>query len=273
MKCFEVDFEQSRIAKLAKKPEEIEKVKNLLQSSYKNLKMAYKYLSSVGVSGEVWSIGSNVLTEFLSKCKILDDNMRLKDADLKFIATITDPTQSKNLRNPEKSLVRYQFLEVWVRMAEQKYITSGNITSYAEAVEKILEEHLLPFITSNDTLYNAQKWREDRYWNEECDTVLKSYLPILQGLYKRYSGLKSKPGQKKFTSLEELNKLATDSQILNDNLVDRDVTIAFNLSMMTQVDELNSDRIFQMTFIEFVEALARVAEIYSATSPGEDEVS
>lgn len=30
--------------------------------------------------------------------------------------------------------------------------------------------------------------------------------------------------------------------------------------MMTKVDELESDRIFQMSYIEFLEALARVAE-------------
>ena len=36
--------------------------------------------------------------------------------------------------------------------------------------------------------------------------------------------------------------------------------MAFNLSMMTHVDELESDSIFQMTFVEFLEALARIAE-------------
>jgi hypothetical protein len=29
---------------------------------------------------------------------------------------------------------------------------------------------------------------------------------------------------------------------------------------MLQIDELDSDRIFQMSFIEFLEALARIAE-------------
>ena len=33
--------------------------------------------------------------------------------------------------------------------------------------------------------------------------------------------------------------------------------------MMTQIDELNNDRIFQMSFVEFLEALGRIAEVAS----------
>jgi len=244
----------------------------MLRACYKGLKAAYKYLAAVGISGEVWSIGSNVFTDFLMKCKVIDDVLRLKDADLKWVATLTDPTMAKNPRNPEKSLIRYQFLEIWVRLAEQKFITSGNITSYAEAVEKMLNEHVLPFIALNDPIYNAQKWRETRYWNEECDTVYKSYLPVVQSFFKKYSGMKTKPGQRKFSCLEEMNKLATDANLFSDNLVERDIVVFFNLSMMTQVDELNSDKIFQMNFVEFLEIVARIADTYSAASPGEDEV-
>lgn len=272
-KCFEVDFETCRIQKIVKKPEELEKVKALLFNAYKKLKGAYKYLSCIA-SGDVWAIGTNVFTDFLSKCNMIDDTLRLKDADLKFIATYTktDPALMKNYRNPDRMLVRYQFLEIWVRLADQKFIGNGVVNNFPDAVEKVLSEHVIPYINANDPHFAPQKWREERYWNEEVDTVYKSYLPIVQVLYKKYSGMKTKPGMKKFTCIEELQKLATDAAILNDNLVDRDIVVAFNLSMMTQVDELNSDRIFQMNFVEFLEAIARIADVYSAASPGEEEV-
>jgi hypothetical protein len=199
--------------------------------------------------------------------------MRSKDADLKFIATVTDPSLVKNPRNPEKAIIRYQFLELWVRLAEQKFITSGTTTSYSEALQRILNEHVLPYIKQNDSLFNANKWREERYWNEKCDIVYKSYLPIVKSFFKKYSGLKTKPGQAKFCCLEELVLIAKEAQILDDNLVDRDLIVIFNQSMMTQLDELNSDRIFQMNFLEFLEALARIAEVCSYPSPGEDWVS
>jgi len=273
-RCFEVDFETSRIQKVVKKPDELEKVRTLLFNAYKKLKGAYKYYSSISGSGDVWAIGTNMFTDLLTKCKMFDEvNLGLKDADLKFITTVTktDPALMKNPRNPERMLVRYQFLEIWVRLADQKFLTSGIAANFPEAVEKVLNEHLIPYINTMDQYFLPQKWREERYWNEDVDTVYKSYLPIAQSLYKKYSGMKTKPGMKKFACIEELQKLAVDAGILNDNLVDRDIVICFNLSMMTQVDELNSDRIFQMVFVEFLEALARIADIYSAASPGEEE--
>jgi hypothetical protein len=40
----------------------------------------------------------------------------------------------------------------------------------------------------------------------------------------------------------------------------REIGPLFNLSIMTQVDEINSDRHCQMYFIEFIEGICRVAD-------------
>lgn len=42
--------------------------------------------------------------------------------------------------------------------------------------------------------------------------------------------------------------------------------LAYYLSMQTQIDELSSDKHTQMVFVEFIEALARVAEKASLVS-------
>lgn len=47
--------------------------------------------------------------------------------------------------------------------------------------------------------------------------------------------------------LDELKDVCNKAQIYDENFVDRDVNIAFNLAMMTQVDELDSNRIFEMS--------------------------
>ena len=41
--------------------------------------------------------------------------------------------------------------------------------------------------------------------------------------------------------------------------------------MMTQIDELNTDRIFFMSFVEFLECCARIAEKYSPVLFTEDK--
>ena len=44
--------------------------------------------------------------------------------------------------------------------------------------------------------------------------------------------------------LDELNDICKALQLYDENFVERDMNFAFNLSMMTQIDEINNDRIF-----------------------------
>lgn len=42
--------------------------------------------------------------------------------------------------------------------------------------------------------FDAQAWRNTYYWNEQCDLVFKTYKPILEHIYKKFSVKKVKPG-------------------------------------------------------------------------------
>ena len=60
--------------------------------------------------------------------------------------------------------------------------------------------------------------------------------------------------------LNRLIDLITDSGVCDDNFGAREIGVIYNLSMMTQVDEIHHTRHMDMRFIEYVEALARVAD-------------
>lgn len=64
----------------------------------------------------------------------------------------------------------------------------------------IWEEHLESLFTT----FNPQIWREERYWNEDCDYCLKHYKKIVDQVYKLFSKKKVKPGQAPFMCLDEL---------------------------------------------------------------------
>ncbi len=53
---------------------------------------------------------------------------------------------------------------------------------------------------------------------------------------------------------------------------ERDALLSYRYAMMTQIDELNSNRIFQMSFIEFLEAIARICDLFSAPPYGDTTV-
>ena len=108
--------------------------------------------------------------------------------------------------------------------------------------------------------YDTMVWRGGRYFVEECDDVLKFYRNALNLIYLKYAVKKVKPGQKPFMCLDEFHDISSHAGFFDLNCVERDVNLAFNLSMMTQVDELENDRIFQMSFLEFMEGIARLAD-------------
>ena len=242
----------------------------MLRTNYKQLKEAYRYYASIGVVSDTWCIHQGEINEFCNKTKIKDPKI-LDEKEIGLLSiktyTKTDPALMKNPRNPDRALVRYQFMEFILRVAEE-CINKGLFQTYVEAAQKLFEDNILPHIK----IFNWQEFRQNKYWNENCDCVYKTYLPIIQSVYKKYSGAKTKPGLKKFMCLEELFKLVNDAQLLNDRLVDRDISVFFNVSMMTQVDELTKDRIYEMAFIEYMECLARIADVYAAPNIAENEV-
>jgi len=77
-------------------------------------------------------------------------------------------------------------------------------------------------------------------------------------IYNKFSGKKKKPGEKNFMCLEEFLYFCKTANIYSENFVERDVQLAFNMSMMTSIDEIDSEKIYKMLFVEFLEAIARL---------------
>ena len=68
------------------------------------------------------------------------------------------------------------------------------------------------------------------------------------------------PGNTKYMSLDEFVELIQNSGVVDENFGGREIGPLFNLSMMTQKNELDFDRHYNMIMPEFIEALARVAD-------------
>lgn len=125
-------------------------------------------------------------------------------------------------------------MEILVRIAHDKYFRNGICETDTEAFRKLLNDHLLPVISKND----SNKWRWEKYVCEDVDLTLKAHLPVLKALFSRYSGRKTLPGYKPFMCLEEFRDLCTSAGLLNDSFASREIDACFGLAMMTYVDEL-----------------------------------
>lgn len=58
--------------------------------------------------------------------------------------------------NPERALVRYQLMEIIVRVAIEKYVRNKILPLTEEAVKKMLEDH----VSSIANEYTVTEWRE-----------------------------------------------------------------------------------------------------------------
>lgn len=128
-------------------------------------------------------------------------------------------------------------------------------------------------------LQDSHIWRKTKFWKEECDLAIKRQYRTFQKLFEKYGGkLSSKTSvssKNKTVSPTEFLELINDSGLLNDtgvaNLSAKDIVSLWNLSMMTQVDEISYDRHVNMNFTEFIEAICRVADELALPNPLEEK--
>ena len=141
-------------------------------------------------------------------------------------------------------------------------------TSKAEAIRLMYEKNLVPQYGH----LNPQKWREERYWNEEVDNIYKAHFPIFDKLYKQFGCHYLKPGDKPFMMVDEFENIFVNAGLVNDNFVGRDCALSFNIAMQTMVDELNKDKHIKAVFVEFLEAFGRACDKMSLAPRREEDV-
>lgn len=250
--CFEFDWKLSKLTTMIKNPLQQTQLFELLKSDYKQIYHCYKYLSAL--SGyDVFAIGVNVLNEYLQLWKVFDGLYRISDLGVNWSACVVakDKKQGFGIGN---CIVRFQFMEILVRIASDRFVRNRICSNVVDATRKFLEESFIP---STQEYLLTNTWRSTHYFCEEIDLIFKAHKEILDSIYKKYSGSKALPGQKPFMSLEEFHQFCSDTKLENEKLTSREIDLNFVQSMMVQVDEINKKRHLEMSFVEFLEGFAR----------------
>lgn len=264
--CFMFDWRHTRIPNFTNESLDLDYTQKYLKNNYKLVKDTFKVLSCYS-NNEVPTVGANVLADLLNQCKVFDDLYEVTDLGVNWNAVLVQSVKGQ-VFNPGNGLVRYEFLEIIVRIAKDKYVRKKVCFSLAEAVERLFKEHLLGKF--ENLTYVLDPWRSREYHVEIVDVVLKSHKVILDHLFSKYSGRKTLPGQKKFMCLDEFRDVCNEARLVNERLTTRDVDSCFYLAMMTQVDEIYKKRHVEMRFCEFIEGLARAAGLACVRKNGEE---
>lgn len=193
------------------------------------------------------------------KCELFDKNFKISDLDLAIKASKYSLSQV----NTSYGLVRHEFLEFLIRVSLDKYYRSGYCKSEVDAVKMLFENHFIKHFK----FYDRDLWRYNRYFNQECEEVILENKELLKKLFDMYSGKKAKPGEKKYMRLDDFISLCQLYGFQNNTFNLRQVTLSFHMALYTHIDEINTTSHMEASRLEFIEALARVADYYQSQDP------
>ncbi|KAK3280505.1 hypothetical protein CYMTET_11655 [Cymbomonas tetramitiformis] len=251
--------------------EELQKVKQVLRRHYGVLHQAYVHFRCCGAGRDTGAgEDAHLLTQsnfsvLLKECSIVDNrsrHCRQSDCDTMFIALKVPDRVVKEPPNPNgRAMARYELLEMVVRLAAAKYGmgTHGGLAECVDTLCMDISNHL-----GTAAKLDPNEFRREQLYCEEMDSLFAAHLPFLNVLYRLFKARdKSKQlGLEHWMAvLERANLVGPHTGVYK-----REAKEIFSVSQMVVVDEAKRARATTLTFVDFLEALARLAQQISPPS-------
>ena len=152
-RCFQKDWEKCvyKLKRFIKDPDDLEGVKDILEEHYTELCNMFKLCCCFEIGEEPFDIQINGVMEFNNTL------LQIPNVELDTIFIATNFTSKKEKNNPERALVRHNWLEFISRMAIAKYakpLRPGEEKLEPPlALDKLMETNLLPDAPTIDSLH------------------------------------------------------------------------------------------------------------------------
>jgi len=272
--CFAHDWSRAKVGRLVPEADQ-ERVCELLRTHYRGIVAIYRYMSTMGVSGDSGFGVSQLEAAGLMVSSGLGDDAITKNSDLdrlfitakvkqldrdkpKLLQEVplskTKPRKAGIIAHNNSALARNQFLEFLLRVANQRFVQTGSSSSMVDAVRRLIDA-IASFATQQ--LEQVDAFLRD-FHTEEVDDVLIAHDSVLQEVYRLFSGRRGLPGQPNFMSMGEFEELLETIEAYDVEFPQRRAAFAFRMGMVTRPDELDDSRFQEMSFLEFQHALGAV---------------
>jgi len=159
-------------------------------------------------------------------------------------------------------LMRFQFLECLIRLAEHKYIHTNQADCLSKAV-KLLFTEMQELPTVKCVVSSFDTFRGDIMYTQQVDEVLRGKLSFLKQIFKRFAG--NARNSKRFGGLrgtrmtkQEWESMLVAGGVFNPYFTMRSSNIAFRSASLDQEDEIKDwTRVAGLCFTDFLEAVVR----------------
>jgi hypothetical protein len=232
--------------------------------------VVFDYYAATGVSDDFTHLNLNVFTQFCADCRLIDKGSgfcKQTHFDQLFISVDSSNAGGKTDEkfNRKKALNRQEFLQCLVKAACMKYVQPGILLDVSEAVHRLFIADIEPKLDTR-VFAESNDFRRMNTYNEECDTVLRSYEASLRLIFERACKLHGQNASKgianKLVSLACWKDVCKQFGLIDDDVTERDVTLSFVFSRMKVIDEQKErSRILltHLSFEDFLEAICRLS--------------
>ena len=102
----------------------------------------------------------------------------MADADRIFIATNVELEDQE--ANDDRSLCRFEFYEIIVRLAKTKFYERGDSPSISHAVERLIVDNIL---AHQHLKFGSKEWRHNCLWTVEINDLIRANLDKLKKIF------------------------------------------------------------------------------------------
>lgn len=157
--------------------------------------------------------------------------MRFSDLQVLFISSASTDLLDDYKIIADKALVRYQFMEMLVRIAVDKYGKKDLdiVSSISQFFEK---DGLMECLRNYDV---AQDWRDKRFWNKECDEILTMFTDPIKQIYQYLNTLsiKSQNHRTKLINHTDFLEMCNMCEFTNEYISDKEIMQIYFMSIST----------------------------------------
>lgn len=292
-KCFDVDWRTSRIPMLIDDDQDRLQVKDILRAHYAEIKVLFGSLCTAewAVASQrgsrtrrlTFGVSLNEFTHMLVQHNLLGEELTMDDADSQFLIAAMparDTSAWDASTHKEGHLVlRHGFFELLVCLALCRFNRGllmpdavrskhkAKAKSASQALDLLLNKHIMYPYPPMKHNFNCVQWRVDVLHTQVVESIFRKHMkavidPLFIGYSSVTNGRRCLTVEGWFELLDALEVLPCSDEIGVQNTWDR--AWVWEISSMSHIDELMSSKHLELTFAEFLEALARLVGLLQA---------
>lgn len=257
-RMLDFDMQVSKVPKFLGEDITLAQVKKAIMPFYASIVTAYRSMATQGTAQHsIFGVQVSLLVALLGRAPgVFEDfggGITAKDVGNYAISSnVIDRKMLGEIRiRNENLLIRYQFLETIVRIAEAKYVRTKQILGLPDAITALFHE-LRPVM--DEQRVAELKFRK-AFFTEEVDLVFKNHVDMLHAVFDLYADSYLRMSGLQALTLQGWCDFLSDCDAHDECFPKRKGPLAFVMGMVFQIDEVTSERHMQMNFIEFLVAL------------------